>query len=529
MEISTLDSPLLWTLVSLQLFMGCFDVIYHHELTERLAWRPNAGTELKLHAARNAFYAVLFATFAWLQPHGLWAWALIVILATEIVITLADFVEEDMSRKLPATERVLHTLLAINYGGILAMIGPAIVSWTALPSAFVAASYGLGSWILSASALGVALFAVRDVYTSARAMRFTAPRTASVNEFLPEPLNVLITGGTGFIGTALVRALVRGGHDVTVLTRSLKRACHLQAPVRLVTSLDQISSSARIDAIVDLAGEAVAGGLWTRQRKFDVIASRRRGLRRIESLVQRLSAKPRVIVKASAVGIYGLRDDAELGETSALGDRRLFSVRSCLNCEVAATAAAKRLGVRTVALRIGLVLGRDGGLLGRLLPVFDLGLGGRLGSGRQWMSWIGLEDAVRLIAFVTGDDTIDGAVNATAPNPVRNAEFSQRLNRALRRPCLFLVPGFALAPLGDFGREIILAGQRVLPQKVLAHGFQFLHPTLDAALAAEINGVQSPANARADALLATKNYPADASGSLYRHKCAKVSANSSSC
>ncbi len=509
-----LSSPLLWTLVSLQLAMGSFDVIFHHELTERLAWRPNASKELKLHAARNAFYALLFATFAWFQPQGMFAWVLLIVLVAEIGITLADFVEEDMSRKLPATERVLHTLLAINYGGILVLIGPEIVSWTALPTGFAAVSYGFGSWILSASAAGVALFAVRDVYTSARAARFTAPRTAGLQEFLPRPHRVLVTGGTGFIGTALMRALVKGGHDVTVLTRSLDRASHLPAPLRIITLLDQIPNEQVFEAIVDLAGEAVAGGPWTRKRRFNVIASRRRGLRAVETLINRLDVKPRVLIKASAIGIYGLRDDTPLNEVAAIGDRHLFSVRSCLNCEVATAKSAQRSGVRTVALRIGLVLGRDGGLLGRLLPVFDLGLGGRLGSGRQWMSWIGLEDIVRLIAFAISAEQLDGAVNAVAPEPVRNSDFTQTLGAALNRPAIFAVPRLPLElAMGDFARELILGGQRVVPDKVSSHGFRFLHPSLDQALRAEINGIVADAtayaesSARAAPSLATTRHP----------------------
>ncbi|MEQ1576388.1 MAG: TIGR01777 family oxidoreductase [Hyphomicrobium sp.] len=485
-----MTSPLLWTLVSFQLAMGCFDVIFHHELTERLAWRSNAGKELKLHAARNAFYALLFVVFAWIEPHGAFAWLLLAILASEIFITLADFVEEDMSRKLPATERVLHTLLAINYGGILVLIGPAIMAWTALPSGYAAISYGWGSWILTGSAVGCALFAVRDFYTSARANRFVAPRTPDLSGFLNSRHSVLITGGTGFIGTALVRALAHGNHDVTVLTRSLERAGHLSAPVHLVTSLDQIAATQRFDAIVDLAGEAVAGGLWTRWRKFEVIASRRRSLRSIEALVHRLEHKPRALIKASAIGVYGLRDDTLLDETAITGDKRLFSVRSCLNCEAAAATASNNLGVRTVWLRIGLVLGRDGGLLGRLLPVFDLALGGRLGSGQQWMSWIALEDMVRLIAFTIGTNTLEGAVNATAPNPVRNRDFVAALGAALNRPAILPVPGLPLElVLGDFAREIILGGQRVVPSKARAAGFSFLHADLDAALKAETCGL----------------------------------------
>jgi uncharacterized protein len=495
--LSIADNTLLWVMVSLQLVMGSFDVLYHHELTERLAWKPNAGKELKLHAARNVFYAVLFATFACLQPGGLWAWLLIAVLMAEIGITLADFVEEDMTRKLPATERVLHTLLAINYGGVLVLIGPELVRWAARPTGFETVSYGLGSAILLVSALGVTLFGLRDFYTSARASRLTGPRPTPLSDLLASDVisgrkSVLVTGGTGFIGSQLVRSLAASGHSVTVLVRSLDRAAHLSAPVRVITSFDQLHITDYFDAIVDLAGEPVAGGLWTRWRRFHVIASRLRMLRDIRRLVQRLYFTPKVLIKASAIGRYGLRGDDMLTEADTGGDRTLFSVRSCAAVEEATLKTGKLLGLRTVSLRIGLVLGRDGGLLGRLLPVFDLGLGGKLGSGQQWMSWISLDDMVRLIAFAIANEDVHGLVNATAPKPVRNATFVKALAASLNRPAILTTPAWPLErALGAFARELLLGGQRVVPQKAVASGFRFMHPALPEALEAAI-GVKHP-------------------------------------
>jgi uncharacterized protein len=486
-DVSVMQSPLLWTLVAFQLFMGAFDVIFHHELTERLAWRPGAAKELKLHAARNAFYAVLFAVFAWTEPRGVLAWVLIAVLLAEIVITLADFVEEDMSRKLPPTERVLHTLLAINYGALLALAGPEIMRWASLPTGVGFADYGWGSWVLSFAAFGVAIFAVRDIYTSRRASRMAAPVVPSLSGLLPAGQNVLVTGGTGFIGSALVDALVSSGHRVTVLTRDPTRAAHLATPVRLTTSLDQIAEDETFDAIVDLAGEPVAGGLWTFKRRFNVVASRLRSLRNIEDLVTRLDAKPRVIIKASAVGRYGIRGDDILSEADTGTNMREFAVRSCAITEQALIAAGRRLGVRVVNLRIGLVLGRDGGLLARLVPAFDLALGGPIGSGQQWMSWISLADMVRLIAFAAGNDELEGAVNATAPAPVRNADFTTALGRALHRPAIFPVPTAPLEwVLGDFARELLTGGQRVVPAKAVAAGFTFAHPQVSDGLAAAL-------------------------------------------
>jgi uncharacterized protein len=485
-------SPLLWTLVSFQLVMGAFDVLYHHELTERLAWKANAAKELKLHAARNVFYAGLFAAFAWLQPGGLWAWLLLMVLVAEIGITLADFVEEDMTRKLPATERVLHTLLAINYGGILTLIGPEILAWAARPGGFETVSYGYGSWVLTFASFGCMLFAVRDMATSARASRMAAPKPVPLSDILPSDVingrkSVLITGGTGFIGSALVQALAAAGHDVTVLVRSLDRASQLSPPVRVITSFDQLTVTSYFDAIVDLAGEPVAGGLWTRWRMFHVYASRLRMLRDIEKLVARQFFKPTVLIKASAIGRYGLRGDDILTEADTGGDKKLFTVRSCKAVEDATMKAGRTLGVRAVSLRIGLVLGRDGGLLARLLPVFDLGLGGRLGHGQQWMSWISLDDMVRMIAFVIANPDVSGVINATAPNPVRNQEFVTALATTLNRPVRLATPGFALElAFGDFARELVLGSQRVMPVKAEASGFRFLHRSLPEALSAQI-------------------------------------------
>jgi uncharacterized protein (TIGR01777 family) len=344
---------------------------------------------------------------------------------------------------------------------------------------------------LSLAAVGVLLFGLRDIATSRRTGTLAAPAPVPLGAVLSGRRHVLVTGGTGFIGTRLVEALAAGGHEVTVLTRSLGHAAHLRTPVRLVTALDQVDA-ARIDAVVDLAGEPVAGGLWTRRRRRNVIASRMRSLRAVARLIRRLEERPKVLIKASAVGWYGLNGDEMLTEADGAGDRRHFSVRSTALCEAAARRAGEALGVRVVNLRVGLVLGRDGGLLGRLLPVFDLGLGGRVGDGRQWMSWIGLDDMVRLIAFAIGNEDLDGAVNATAPVPVRNAEFAAALGRALGRPAVLPLPAWPLElALGDLARELLLGGQRVLPAKAVAAGFRFTSPDLATLLKVALRGEAS--------------------------------------
>ncbi|MDX2287590.1 MAG: TIGR01777 family oxidoreductase [Hyphomicrobiaceae bacterium] len=483
---TVLDTPLLWGLVALQIAMGGFDVIVHHELTERLAWKANAGRELRLHAWRNVFYAVLFAVFAFTAPTGWLAIALLVVLAIEIVITLIDFVEEDMTRKLPATERVLHTLLAINYGAILALIGPQIIQWAGQPTGLFWVDYGWGSVVLMVGSVGVAVFAARDFHTSQRSARLTPQNITGVADLLGRVgrKSVLVTGGTGFVGSALVAALVKAGHDVTVLTRDPSRVGHLATPVRIVCRLEDIPVDQHFDAIVNLAGTPVAGWLWTPSYRRRILASRLRGIAGIRRLVARLWYKPAVIIGASAVGAYGARDDEMLTEADRMGPRTSFSARSCRAVERAMAGLGAATGTRVVTLRIGLVLGRDGGLLGRMLPAFDLGLGGPIGSGRQWMSWIALADLVRLIAFAITSKDLSGVVNATAPHPVRNAEFARALGQALGRPAIVPLPALPLrVVLGAFAEELLLTGQRVLPLKAEAAGFRFQHRDLEAALA----------------------------------------------
>lgn len=502
---TVLNSPVLWTLIALQIAMGGFDVIFHHELTERLAWKDNAAQELRLHAWRNLFYGVLFTAFAWVQPHGWIAVALIAILAVEIVITLWDFVEEDRTRKLPGSERVLHTLLAINYGAILALVLPLLVAWTVLPTGLEIVSYGWGSAILTLAGAGCTAFACRDAFTSARAARFTPQSPVPLQDCLAGKRRILVTGGTGFVGRRLVSSLTHAGHDVTVLTRDTNTAGGLSSPVRLITSLDEIDRATPLDAIVDLAGESIAGGLWTRARKREVLASRLRMSRRVNALIERLARKPDVVITASAIGAYGLTRDDILTEADSGSKAQAFTKRVCLAREREANKA-RSTGVRVVALRIGLVLDRDGGLLANMIPSFDLGLGGPIGSGTQWMSWIAMSDLVRLITFAIHESDLDGDVNATAPLPVRNATFAKALGRALKRPAVLPVPAWPLElVLGDFARELLLGGQRVVPLKAEAAGFIFQARSIETGLnlALRIKLIATPQPARIQSSAAT--------------------------
>ncbi len=480
-----MDNPILWTLISVQVFMGAFDTLVHHEGTERLAWRPSQKQELRLHGVRNFFYMVIFLSFAWFEPHGVFTLILAGILTVEVLITLWDFVEEDMTRKLPGTERVNHTLLALNYGAILALAAPYLWDWAFLPAAMIPVSYGWWSVMATASAIGVGVFSARDLLAAARSDRLDRGDPAALVAGLKPRQHVLVTGGTGFIGARLVEALVAGGHHVTVLTRDTRHAEALAHPVRLISNLDQIHRHDRFDAIVNLAGEPIANGLWTARKRQRIIASRVDMTEALVALVARLDEKPEVFINGSAVGWYGLRGDEELTEDAAPAPA--FTHDICARWEEAA-APVKDVGSRLVILRIGLVLGVDGGMLAKLLTPFEFGGGGVMGDGQQWMPWIEHDELIRVIAFAMANREVRGPVNATAPNPQPNAAFSRDLAKALHRPLLLRFPARMLtAILGDLARETMLGGQRAIPAVLLRHGYRFRHPHL-APMLAQITG-----------------------------------------
>lgn len=477
-----MTDPLLITLICIQIVFGATDTLLHHEFTERLAWRASQRQELMLHGMRNFFYAAIFLLIGFTQPKGWAAIGLLAALALEIAITLWDFVEEDRSRRLPATERVLHTLLALNYGAILALLTPILLRWAGEPTGVAPAANGAFAWVCVAATAATALFGTRDLAASARARRLDETAPARLAFGLKAHSKILITGATGFVGKHLVEALTAAGHDVTALIRDRRRGAELPAPIRLVTSLDQIGNDAPIDAIVHLAGESVSNSLWTNQKRALIIESRTALTKALICLVARLKDRPKVFIAASAVGWYGVRNDGPLAETApAAGDS--FSGESCAAVEDAARGM-EIYGVRTVRLRIGLVLGHQGGLLAKMLTPFEFGLGGPIGNGRQMMSWIALDDLIRLVVYAIRRDGLEGAVNAVAPGAVDNRTFATELGRALGRPAILSVPAWPLRKaLGAFAEELLLGGQHVTPAKAVDAGFVFETPRLDVTLA----------------------------------------------
>jgi len=297
-------------------------------------------------------------------------------------------------------------------------------------------------------------------------------------------MRIVLTGATGFVGRALVLRLLRDGHALTAFARNPARARSLLgADVSLVDTADSVAHDAAVsaaDAVINLAGEPLVGPRWTEQRRIVLVQSRVATTRRLVEAMRRAPRRPRVLISASAVGYYGDRGDEALSETSTPG--RDFAAQLCQAWEGAALEAAA-LGVRVLTPRIGIVLGDDGGVLARLLPLFGKGLGGRLGSGRQWMPWIHQGDLCELFVRGLDDDRLRGPVNAAAPAPVRNVELTAVLAAALARPAGFTVPAAALrVAMGD-AATTVLASQRVEAKVLAEAGFHFQHPELAGALA----------------------------------------------
>ena len=294
-------------------------------------------------------------------------------------------------------------------------------------------------------------------------------------------MNVLVTGGTGFIGGALCRRLLAGGHAVSVLTRERQRAEQLlQDQVAAFESLDELPRETAPEAIVNLAGLSLGSGRWTERLKQEFIASRVGVTRQVISYIAGTDRKPGILISGSAVGYYGARGDEELDEDAPPGNE--YQSDLCKAWEAEAFKAVQH-GVRVCVSRTGVVLGKGGGALSSLVSQFRLGLGGYVGNGRQWMSWIHIDDLVSIILHLIADESLAGAFNATGPNPEMNRDFARKLAVALHRPALMWAPGWLLRLMVGEMAHLYVTGQKVLPSRLLESGYRFKFPELRMALA----------------------------------------------
>lgn len=293
-------------------------------------------------------------------------------------------------------------------------------------------------------------------------------------------MDILITGGTGSIGRVLCRELQENGHHLTVLSRKPEKVKSICGEgVTAISTLDDLSATARFDAVVNLAGEIVIGPYWTENRKKILWDSRVTVTEQLVKFIGRAEFKPKVLISTSAVGYYGNGRNEIINEDSPGSGG--YAHKLCDGWEKAA-AKVKELGVRLCIVRFGLVLMTHGGMLKSMLPSFRLGMGARIGDGDQWMPWIHYADLVSIIEFLLDHSELSGMFNGVSPNPVTNREFTASLAKQLKRPAFLFVPAFLLkVAMGEMG-QLLLEGQRAMPKHLQDAGFEFRYPSLDAAL-----------------------------------------------
>jgi uncharacterized protein (TIGR01777 family) len=292
-------------------------------------------------------------------------------------------------------------------------------------------------------------------------------------------MKILISGSHGLVGTAFIKSLETDGHEIFRLVRHYPNSeAEIEwSPDRYSIQLARIEG---FDAVVNLAGESIAEGRWTDEKKRRIRESRVKGTKLLGDALANLAKPPKTFICASAIGYYGNRGDETLTESSAPGDDFLAEV--CVEWEKA-TALATEKGIRVVNARFGIILDAHGGALAKMLPPFRMGIGGKIGSGKQWMSWIALDDVVGGLKFALANETLRGPVNFVAPNPVTNSEFTRTLGKALSRPTLFPIPAFGVRLLfGEMADALLLSSQRVEPQRLKATGYEFQYSQLQTAL-----------------------------------------------
>ncbi len=293
-------------------------------------------------------------------------------------------------------------------------------------------------------------------------------------------MKILISGSHGLVGSALVSSLRADGHEVFNLVR---RAPHSDSEVEWYPDRGSLALARLegMDAVVHLAGENIAEGRWSDEKKKKIRESRVKGTTVLSGALANLKHPPKTLVSASAIGYYGNRGDLILTEQSAPGDD--FLARVCVEWE-RATESASQQGIRVVNARFGIILSANGGALKKMLPPFRMGVGGRIGSGKQWMSWIALDDVVAGLTFAINNEALAGPVNFVAPKPVTNAEFTKTLGKVLSRPTFFPIPEFGVRlAFGEMADALLLSSQRVEPKALSQSGFEFSYPALQDALA----------------------------------------------
>ncbi len=298
-----------------------------------------------------------------------------------------------------------------------------------------------------------------------------------------DPLRIAVTGASGLVGSRLVPFLAAGGHEVLRLVRRQPKAAD---EIRWDPESGEVDIDALdgVDAVIHLAGESIASGRWTETRKRRIRSSRVDGTRTISQAVAGMQRPPRVLISASAIGYYGDRGDTTVDEDSEPGDDFLADV--CVAWEDE-TRPAIDAGVRVVNPRIGIVLAADGGALAAMLPAFRLGAGGRVGSGKQWMSWIAIDDLIGILYHCLADESCSGPINAVSPSPVTNRELTSTLASVIHRPSVLPLPAFAVRTLlGEMGDQLLLTSTRVRPARLEATSFEFQHPVLEDALRVEL-------------------------------------------
>ena len=289
-------------------------------------------------------------------------------------------------------------------------------------------------------------------------------------------MNILITGGTGFIGSTITKFFLQQNNYITILSRGRSKVLK---PVRVIESINQINTNEKINIIINIAGSSI-NKKWNKTYKEILISSRVEVTKSLITLIKALKEKPDLLISASAIGYYGTQNNKYLDETSSYIDD--FTHELCNLWELEAQKA-QELGVRTCITRLGVVLGKNGGALEKILPLFKLGLGGNIGSGKQFFSWIHLDDVIGIFNFLISNKEQKGIYNLTSPSPTTNSQFTKALSRTLKRPDFFTVPSFLIKMVfGEMGDKLLLNGSAVYPKKLLDNGYEFKFKTIESAL-----------------------------------------------